>query len=74
MDTDARLFNCARCHRQVVICSRCDRGNLYCGSQCAQSARGESVRAPTSVTRAARAGALATRPASGANASAKNKK
>jgi hypothetical protein len=45
METDARLFNCARCHRQVVICSRCDRGNLYCGSQCAQSARGESVRA-----------------------------
>jgi hypothetical protein len=31
METDARLFNCARCHRQVVICSRCDRGNLYCG-------------------------------------------
>jgi hypothetical protein len=25
----ARLFNCARCGRQVVICSCGDRGNCY---------------------------------------------
>ena len=45
METDARLFNCVRCHRQVVICSHCDRGNIYCGPGCARSARSGSVRA-----------------------------
>lgn len=30
----ARLFNCARCFQPVTICSRCDRGNTYCGSIC----------------------------------------
>ncbi len=44
MEKSARLFNCARCHRQVVICSDCDRGNMYCGSGCAQLTRSESVR------------------------------
>jgi len=29
MQSSARLFNCARCRRQVVICSHCDRGNIY---------------------------------------------
>ena len=42
MENTARLFNCARCRRQVAICSRCDRGNIYCGSGCSQSARRES--------------------------------
>lgn len=45
MDKTARLFNCVRCHRQVVICSDCDRGNIYCGSECSQAARLLSVRA-----------------------------
>jgi hypothetical protein len=44
MQNPARLFHCARCHRQVVICSRCDRGQIYCGADCAQSARRESLR------------------------------
>ena len=26
----ARLFLCARCRVQVAICSRCDRGHIYC--------------------------------------------
>ena len=49
MQSSARLFNCARCRRQVVICSHCDRGNRYCGKRCAQSrppsipARGRSA-------------------------------
>lgn len=34
----ARIFNCARCHIQVAICSHCDRGNIYCGSACAKQA------------------------------------
>jgi hypothetical protein len=45
MENTARLFNCARCHSQVVICSHCDRGNIYCGPNCSQQARRESKRA-----------------------------
>jgi len=45
MQSSARLFNCARCHCQVVICSHCDRGNIYCGKRCAQAARRQSRRA-----------------------------
>lgn len=39
----ARLYNCARCHCQVVICRRCDNGNVYCPS-CAPVAGLESHR------------------------------
>lgn len=39
----ARLFNCTLCHTLVVICSHCDRGNIYCSPQCAQSARRTSL-------------------------------
>ena len=39
----ARLYNCARCHCQVVICGRCDRGNIYCPN-CAPVAFRESHR------------------------------
>jgi hypothetical protein len=42
---DIRLFNCARCHGQVRICRRCDRGNIYCGRRCSGAARIESLRA-----------------------------
>jgi hypothetical protein len=45
MQPSARLFNCARCRTQVVLCSRCDRGNRYCGPTCSQAARQESMRA-----------------------------
>ena len=45
MENTARLYNCARCHRQVTICSHCDRGNLYCGKSCADRARSTSLRA-----------------------------
>jgi hypothetical protein len=45
MEPTARLFNCARCRRQVMLCSHCDRGNLYCGRGCAQQARRESLSA-----------------------------
>lgn len=45
MENTARLFNCARCRRQVVICSDCDRGNIYCGRGCSCRARRESQRA-----------------------------
>ena len=42
---DARLFLCARCRRQVLICSRCDRGQQYCGARSSGPARRESLRA-----------------------------
>lgn len=44
MEATARLYNCARCRRQVVICSYCDRGQRYCAEGCAQVARAESMR------------------------------
>ncbi len=44
MCVSARLFNCARCHRQVTICRSCDRGNMYCGGACSREARKESLR------------------------------
>lgn len=37
----ARLYYCQRCHQQVVLCSSCDRGNIYCFSGCAATARRE---------------------------------
>ena len=42
---DARMFLCARCRCQVLVCSRCDRGQQYCGAGCSDLARRESMRA-----------------------------
>ncbi len=44
MQSSARLFNCARCRCHVVICSHCDRGNIYCGKRCSETARRQSQR------------------------------
>ena len=44
MQSSARLFNCARCRCQVLICSHCDRGNIYCGKRCSETARRRSQR------------------------------
>ncbi len=45
MENTARLYNCARCNRQVIICRACDRGHRYCGQSCSSSARQASLRA-----------------------------
>jgi len=45
MENTARLFTCAGCRAQVLICRRCDRGNIYCGPACSQQARRASLRA-----------------------------
>ena len=45
MEETARVFTCARCHCPVVVCSRCDRGQSYCGRACATAARACSLRA-----------------------------
>lgn len=44
MENTARLYNCARCHCQVLICSHCDRGNIYCAGQCSDIARRTSLK------------------------------
>ena len=43
--TPARFFLCARCRAQVLICSCCDRGQIYCAGGCAGLARREGQRA-----------------------------
>lgn len=45
MEKDARLFNCICCLQQTMICSCCDRGNIYCSSECSQAARADYVQA-----------------------------
>lgn len=45
MEISNRLYYCLRCHQQVIICSDCDRGNVYCDADCAQAARAESMKA-----------------------------
>jgi hypothetical protein len=44
MNTSSRLFNCLRCHRQVMICRSCDRGHIYCGNTCSRQSRQASVK------------------------------
>lgn len=39
MNKPARLFNCTGCHVQVIICSDCDTGQIYCSKRCSQTAR-----------------------------------
>ena len=34
-----RLFLCARCQAQVLVCSQCDRGQRYCTAGCADITR-----------------------------------
>jgi hypothetical protein len=43
----------------VVICSHCDRGNRYCGKQCAQTARRQSQREAARRYQASRRGRFA---------------
>ena len=43
-DQTGRLFLCARCRAQVLICSHCDRGHRYCAEGCSWQARRQSQR------------------------------
>jgi hypothetical protein len=40
-----RLFLCAGCRSRVVICSCCDRGQIYCNGGCAARARQRTLQA-----------------------------
>ena len=44
MARSARLFLCARCRDQVLLCSHCDRGQRYCSRACASGSRRERQR------------------------------
>jgi hypothetical protein len=44
MDRVGRLFLCARCRDQVLLCSHCDRGQQYCGRTCSSVSRRERRR------------------------------
>jgi len=44
MEPDHRLYLCARCRDQVVICSCCDRGQRYCSDACRAAVRGQQLR------------------------------
>lgn len=56
MEPSARLFLCARCRAQVLVCSRCDRGQRYCSGACSQTMRRQSVRAAGARYQASRRG------------------
>ncbi len=55
----ARLFVCMGCRRQVLICSCCDRGQIYCAGNCAPHARRGSLRAAGRRYQTSRRGRLA---------------
>ena len=38
-EASCRMFLCARCRSQVLVCRRCDRGQIYCAGTCAQQVR-----------------------------------
>jgi hypothetical protein len=40
----SRMFLCARCRCQVLVCRRCDRGHTYCFGTCAEDSRRERQR------------------------------
>lgn len=44
VDRSARLFLCVRCRQQVVLCSHCDHGQVYCSPVCSLAARREHRR------------------------------
>jgi len=39
-----RMFACALCQREVLLCSGCDRGQRYCSQGCREQARRACLR------------------------------
>jgi len=39
-----RLFQCTLCQTQSIVCSKCDRGQIYCSKVCAVIARKISMK------------------------------
>ena len=44
LEQSFRLFNCALCSKQVILCRLCDRGNIYCSASCSRTQRCNSTR------------------------------
>ena len=55
----ARQFLCAGCRTQSLICSCCDRGQIYCAGDCAARARRHALRAAGRRYQTSRRGRLA---------------
>jgi hypothetical protein len=45
LEPPARRFLCARCRAPVLVCSACDRGQIYCASGCSALARRQAQHA-----------------------------
>ena len=58
MDRAARLFLCARCRDQVLLCSNCDRGQQYCSRACSGVSRRERRREAAKRYQSSRVGQL----------------
>lgn len=58
MDRAARLFLCARCRDQVLLCSHCDRGQQYCSRSCSSVSRRERRRQTAQRYQSSRGGQL----------------
>lgn len=56
MPISSRLYQCGRCHAQVIVCRRCDRGQRYCAKGCSQAARKESLQRAGKAYQATRIG------------------
>ena len=52
-----RQYACLGCGVRVTICGLCDHGNVYCASECAQSARRASLHRAGARYQRTRAGA-----------------
>ena len=59
MESTGRMFLCAACRIQVVLCRRCDRGQIYCGRECSGRARRDAQRAAARRYQATRRGRFA---------------
>ncbi|GAC27423.1 hypothetical protein GPAL_0543 [Glaciecola pallidula DSM 14239 = ACAM 615] len=58
MKGSLRLFYCSRCYSNTVICSSCDRGNIYCHSACSYFARKITLQRASRKYQATRIGRL----------------
>jgi hypothetical protein len=58
LDRSARLFLCARCRDQVLLCSACDRGQQYCSRTCSSVSRRERRRETAERYQSSRGGQL----------------
>jgi len=59
MQASARFFLCAACRIPVLVCSGCDRGQIYCAGGCSQRRRRQSQREAGRRYQSSRRGRLA---------------